>query len=82
LLALFNYTHFAIAALFSPAQPRGCRSAIVLTVAMPLPAALQLECPECRSAKAVIITDRPWNRLAFCPVCDYVWNHAQTARHE
>jgi hypothetical protein len=51
-------------------------------VAIPLPAALKLECPECRSAKAVIITDRPWNRLAFCPECDYVWNHAQAERRE
>jgi len=54
----------------------------VQAVAIPQPAAHTLECPECRSARAVIITDRPWNRLAFCPDCDYVWNHARTGPPE
>jgi hypothetical protein len=42
----------------------------------------KLECPECRSAKVVIIKDQPWNRLAFCPACEHVWNHTQARRTE
>jgi hypothetical protein len=51
-------------------------------VAIPERAAPKLECPECRSANAVIITDQPWNRLAFCPECEHVWNHAQSRRKD
>jgi hypothetical protein len=51
-------------------------------VAIPNRTSAKLECPECRSAKAVIIKDQPWNRLAFCPDCEHVWNHAQAHRAE
>jgi hypothetical protein len=56
--------------------------AIVQAMAIPDRIAPKLECPECRSAKAVIIRDQPWNRLAFCPECEHIWNHAQAHRHE
>jgi ssDNA-binding Zn-finger/Zn-ribbon topoisomerase 1 len=62
--------------------PPGGQSAIVQAVTIPERTTPKLECPECRSEKAVIIKDQPWNRLAFCPECEHVWNHAQTRRNE
>ena len=60
----------------------GCETRYSTAVTVPDRTSSKLECPECRSAKAVIIKDQPWNRLAFCPECEHVWNHAQARRAE
>jgi transcription elongation factor Elf1 len=51
-------------------------------VAIPERIPPKLECPECRSAKAVIIKDQPGYRMAFCLQCEHVWNHVETRRDE